>query len=703
MAATPVQILLRIVAAFFFLLTISSGAHAQPCGDLAKVLTPASTEFAGWQLGPITPKQGTIEALVLRSSDGAPLSLELRKSIWEKDPASGELKRPAYEHSVKAVWRGPQPAPIEIEDLSKWLRNRIQQAPKAVDGAFASLEQIEAGSPCAGGEVRMKGATERLSAEVQETFVASEDHQRTPGSPWFTWSLLFLFLLSCGWAIRSQWAERESDPDWIWWCLGVLTLGFTGLVFWLPDVVLHENYHGFETIRVVARGSDQPLHAYEPYGFMHVAMSRILGFFAPDGHQTFFASRVATSLCLPVSYLLFRALSKRATVALMATVFLSLQPAFLFAARAETVVAPGLLLVLLSAWLCLRAGQLRSWRALALATASCVLLANFRLIGPIMAPFCMAFVLGVAPTTSGQLRAGLWLRALVGSALIVLALSFGHLSHTLDAVSSGHGGRYGLDYYPPLVLAQPWVHWFVLLTGMGGLFFGLKGQRWRLTVLFASMIALSLATMPAANSWLSTVRYQLWLLVPLSLGLGFGLVHLWTSDRGLRFGFVLIFLMAILGSFVAPFHLSRSVHPETAQLNTWRAGVGSLPSKALVVVPTGEHGRFNLQYPDVELKTSRPDLELRALGQLKDRKDLLKNREVFAFMPLQCRVDLARDAVPADPEASECGLFDKIGTWTPFHVDPVVVAAPEDFLEGWWNLHPYGMDKVSIGFYRLKL
>jgi hypothetical protein len=698
-----VKFLLRTVAAFFVLIVMLVGhAEAQPCGALATALTPDAAQFEGWQLGPITPKQGTLEALVLRSSDGAPLSLEIRKSIWLKDPETGELQRPAYAHSVKAVWRGPAPEPGEIPALSAWLRSQIQTQPEAVEEAFASLDQIEAGSPCAGGEVRLKSTASQISQSVQESFVAPEDHLRTPGSPWFSWALILIFALLCAASIRAQWTARERDPSWIWWCLGALTLGFTGLVFWLPDVVLHENYHGFETIRVVARGSDQPLHAFEPYGFMHVALSRVFGFFASDGHQTFFASRLAGALCIPVAYLFFRALSGRASVALVGSAFLSIQPSFLYAARAETVVTTGLLLVLLSAWLCMRAGQLRSLRALAVATASCVLLANFRLTGPILTPFCMALVLGARPASSDPSPSSKhWTKALVGAALLILVLSYGHLSHALEAVSSGHGGRYGMDYYPPLLLAQSWVPWFVALTGLGGLIFGLKTQRWRLIVLLASMVTLSLATMPAANSWLSTVRYQTWLLLPVCLGLGYGLVHLGSTDRALRFGFVLIVLLAILGSLVTPYRLSRTLHPEKAQLEIWRAGYQALPQKARVAIPTGEHGRFNLQVPDVELKASRPDIDLRAFSQLKDRADLMKDVSLFAFMPLQCRVDLARDAVPSDGRPSECGLFDELGTWVPFYVRSVEVKVPRESLKGWWNLHPYPKPSVTIGFYRL--
>jgi len=704
MAATFVKYLLRNVAAFFLLSLAVGDLQAQPCGELADVLTPDPAQFDGWQLGPITPKQGTVEALILRSSDGAPLSLEMRKAIWIKNPETGELERPAYAHNFKAVWRGPDPQPAEIPELSKWLQSQVHAHPEAVEEAFASIQQIQDGSPCAGGEVRSKGTASRISSQVQESFVAPEDHLRTPGSPWLSWGLILFFILASGWALRTQWRAREADSNWIWWCLGALTLGFTGLVLWLPDVVLHENYHGFETIRVVARGSDQPLHAFEPYGFLHVAMSRVLGFLASDGHQTFLASRIAGALCVPAAYLFFRALSGRARVALIGTAFLAVQPSFLFAARAETVVTIGLLLSLMCGWLCLRAGQLRTWRALAVATASCVLLANFRLLGPILAPFMAALVLGgPQPSSDVRLAGKEWAKALMGAILLVLLLSYGHLSHTLDAVSSGHGGRYGLDFYPPLVLSQSWVPWFVALTGIGGLVFGLRTQRWRLAVVLCSMVALSVATMPAANSWLSTVRYQMWLLVPVSLGLGYGLVHLGSTDRALRFGFVLVLLLAILGSFVSPYQLSRVPHPESAQLQLWRAGYKALPEKARIGIPTGEHGRFNLQVPDVELKASRPDIDLRAFSQLKERPDLLKEREIFAFMPLQCRVDLARDAVPGDGSLSECALFDSLGAWVPFIVQSVNVAAPKPSLEGWWNIHPYPAATVEIGFYRLKL
>jgi hypothetical protein len=269
-------------------------------------------------------------------------------------------------------------------------------------------------------------------------------------------------------------------------------------------------------------------------------------------------------------------------------------------------------------------------------------------------------------------------------------------------VSSGHGDRYGLDFYPPLVLAQAWVPGLVAVAALVGLLLGLKTRIWSLVLLLLSMAALVGATMPAANSWLSTVRYQLWLLVPLALGLAYVVDHLRSMKTSSARGALVFLLVVMAWSYRTPYSLMAEVHPETAQLQVWRQGYQALPAKARVGIPTGEHGRFNLQVPDVELKRARPDVELRAFSQLRDRPDLLADGPVFAFVPLPCRVDLTRDAVPADASKSECALLNKIGTWSPFFVRPIMVKAPYEGLEGWWNLHPYPAESVEIGFYRLE-
>jgi hypothetical protein len=207
--------------------------------------------------------------------------------------------------------------------------------------------------------------------------------------------------------------------------------------------------------------------------------------------------------------------------------------------------------------------------------------------------------------------------------------------------------------------------------------------------------------MPAANSWLSTVRYQSWQLIPLSLGLGYGVHFLGCRKAPLGFALVIVFLMTLFATMRGGFDLSFERHPESAQLDVWRKGYEALPKNALVGIPTGEHGRFNLQYADVEMRSSRPDLELRALSQLKNRPDLLKDRPIFVFIPLQCRVDLASDAVPDKGKSSECDLWKSLGRWDEALVSEVRVATPREDLKGWWNLHPYSSATVTIGFYSL--
>ncbi|MBR57938.1 MAG: hypothetical protein CMH54_07750 [Myxococcales bacterium] len=693
------------------LLVSSTQAFASPaaCQAMVDLVAPNAEEPSGklgeWRVRAITPREGTVE-LLLGKGDATILRTEIRRAIWSK--VDGRYVRPPCPFEMTSSLRGPGGDTAESEDLERWLEQRICCHPETVESIFKEQVRLPDGEKCSMAVRSGKGLWRSIWETVSHTFVGPIDHSRTAGSPWFAWLVVFVFVLTVFLARTELWRALSAHNKSVWIAVLTLTVTYAIWLFLLDDTVIHENYHGWETVRVVSGGPNEPFAAYDPYGFLQIILARILGGLASPGGETFLASRIASVLTVPALFLVFFSLVPRVSFALCASIVFIIQPAVLLAARAETVTSTGILLIVLSLWLVVLAARTRSVPVLVAAAGALALLGNYRLIGPVMVPCTALWVFVVSPRPDVKHMTNRWWVsvALAGLALAVLCLP--HALVMMEHTFGQHGGRYGRGYYLTILQVSEWTSWLFVTVALVGVGLFLRGY-WRMMVVAAlGMLVLALGTMPAANSWLSTARYQLWMLVP-CCGLVSGVLVLLPQRYG-RKGLVgAVALAALLvGSYERPVAMVSRTHPETAQLKLWRSVSQELPRNSTLVVPTGEFGRFNLQLPDVEFRSKRPDVRLTDTESFIQRTRCGQDRTAYVFIPLACRTNPALEGASPVPTSS-CvrlvksfaphlsnvpGLTRKIPLQLPASLDR------DGTISRWWNLHPYDTAEVEIGLYR---
>ncbi len=691
------------------LLLVPAGAGAESpkrCDRLAAALDPGGEEApvapGTWVIGLVSARAHTLEVLYLRKSDGAPLALYIRARPRAQEEAH------ARPYTLEGRWRGPEPEPAEVAALVSWARERLAEVPLAARHAFVTTKHLPSGTACNAerpeGAEAAEGEPEAVVSRVRtplERFVYWADRTRTNESPWLAWLLILALLVSLGAALPSIAAAQPPASPGCWLGLGLVCSVFGALVWLLPDTVLHENWHGYELIRVAAAVEDTPYYPYEPYGFMSVAWARLLGMLAEPGHETFAASRVAMLLAIPGVFLWALSTIESQRAALVAAGLFAAQPVSLYAARAETSTSIGVLLIVLFAWLATLAARRRDLRLLLAAALAGTVLLRFRLLGAVVMPPLALLVLALRPdvelSAAGRRR---WRRAvwLLGAAAVALALP--HLAVVLPPLFEARHSEFEWHYFPSLLDTPYWSSPVITLMAAAGALALLPRRPRMVALLVAALLFTYVASLPAANTWAGCARYQAWAAAAVAL-LAAAAVEAVIARAGrlAPAAALLLVLLPALGSGTAAATLAVE-HPESAQLHVFRRAVKSLEPHAVLAAPVGIARGANLQIPDAELMAARPDV------LLVDLRDVVAGlptgaRPVYYFDPLPCSIA----GGPYGPcTGREALALRPVWTEGVSHELPPDLNPRGDY-GSWWNhergYHDYPPGPAVIGLYRV--
>lgn len=540
----------------------------------------------------------------------------------------------------------------------------------------------------------------------------------TGGTPrWLALALLALLAAGLLLSSRRWWAPLRAATGWRWAAgVGVVTATQAALLFWLPDVVLHPNAHGWDLVRVLAGDATSPFPLFERYGTLHVELARLLGAVAAPGHETFLASRIAGIAVVPLVFALGTTGLAAPRAGLIGAGLLASAPALLFAARGETVTAPGLLLVVLTAWLAATAARRRDLALLAVAALAAACLASFRLMGPILAPAAAAFaLLGAAPGVTSPKH---WRVAVVTAAAAAVALAFPHLLQIGTMMTAEMAARTNAAEVPNTLLTSPMLTPAALpLVAAAGVIMLALGRRLT-ALLLTAWVALALVAPASSSGWYQDqARYQTMMLPALCLAAGWA-VHGALSLPQRRIG-ALASLLA-LAALLPNQHLAGRVmsvdQAEAQQLYAWRQLAAHLPPGAWVIVPVRTRSKARTSLPDTELKTARPDVRIVSLDEVRPgpgRETPSGDRPLFWFEPLSCS---ARYPGEPDEVASDCVaarrelVLRPVRSWgVDAELPPAIAAALRDSnVPGLfptrgnpqqWNPRPFDRAPLRIGLY----
>lgn len=428
-----------------------------------------------------------------------------------------------------------------------------------------------------------------------------------------------------------------------------LILLVTAAALWaLPDTVLYHAGHGWELVQLIHEGSLSDAHA----GALAPLLSNALGAFASPGHEAFQAARLGALLAVFLMAMWLFLLTERPWLSVIAALLLALQPAFHYAGRSEYVATPGLALLLLALTLATWAGRERSLVLMAAATVALSMVASFRALGSVGWPVCalMFFV----PRPVQPPRSARWFALPIAA---VACVSWISLDRVLN-VGVAYLPSEGLSLFPNLgqdqLLGDPiWSAPALAVAALCGCaLWSVRRERTfssKLTVmgLLALFLGVVFATQHVAGTYLNTPRYHLWLLVPGCAGAALSIDVLRRGRHWAHRGALFLLAGALVWGSLTPWALSLERHPESRQLDAWRATLRELPPGARLHVPVvrGEH---RVALPWAELRASRPDVHL-SPGPLPSQSG------TFAFFPLDCMrasLDpdpLMRDDCPASP------------------------------------------------------
>ena len=488
------------------------------------------------------------------------------------------------------------------------------------------------------------------STKTQTTKQAKEASPPPSGSPrWL--SALLLLALACSLVAnrRRIAAGFEHLPPGTALIGGALSAALYGLLLLMDDVVLHPNAHGWDTVRSVAAFTETPFPLWSRYGSFVIESGRLFGIFAEPGRETFVASRVCAALAGFAFYALALALFTKRTPALLATGLFIASPALIYVGRGEALSACGLLFALLSAWLFALAARRRDLWLLGSAALALACLANFRLMGPLMAPFVALFALlpALGSTSADQGRPW-WHYALAAWALAAL-ISLPHLWQMAWMMVAEMAARPEAGVVPRTLIDSPlWTPSALTFAAAVGVVSLALMRRMGLAALLAVWLLVAIVA-PAASAayFQDQARYQVYALPALALLGAVALIRCAALPRLIAAGIALLWLTA----FVWGLHLAGQVqatdHAEATQLRSWRTLATLLPADAWLVVPVETRGRARTALPDVELITMRPDLRLVSLDEARQAQ----GAALYYYEGLSCAA-----RYPSDPEgaASDC-------------------------------------------------
>ena len=532
------------------------------------------------------------------------------------------------------------------------------------------------------------------------------------GTPRWLAALLLLALASALATYRLAIGRAIVARAGTGWRLALfLSLTTGALLFWMEDVVLHPNAHGWDTIRSVAGFSETPFPLWDRYGAFVIELGRLLGLAADSGRETWVASRLAAALSVLVTYLMTLSVLKSHVIALISSGLVATSPVLLFSGRGEALSTSGVLLTCLSAWLFALAARRRIVPLLACGAIALACLANFRLMGPIMAPCVGLFALlpSEAPVDARDERRWrvLALAAWAGAAIVATP----HLLRMGWLMGAELGVRPEANVIPRTLLDSPmWTPFALFAMAAWGLLWLARTQPF--VALLSGLWLAGALVGPATSSafYQDQARYQVFALPALALCAAAGLSAVRAWPRRVAAPLVVAWLIWFgLGQQLAG-EVMATDQAEATQLRAWRAAAEALPTGAWLAVPVDTQGRARTALPDVELLARRPDVRLVSLQEAERAADA----PVFWFEGLSC---FAR--YPADPEdpARDCRAARSQAYLTPrirWRVDPELpeslarrVRSPRASLSplagdpGQWNPRPFVRDPLVIGLYQL--
>ena len=508
-------------------------------------------------------------------------------------------------------------------------------------------------------KVRLQEATSAkrlrvLWPEKEETKQVQETEARGP--PWWrevekVIVLLLLVGLALGLLLswRILWTKLRQIKRQDAWALGVLQFLLCVALWVADDTVLYHSGHGWALAELIHQASTSDPHA----GALAPLWSYLLGWPGSAGQEAFFASRVGLMLSIWMMWSWILLMSGSRSFAWISAVTLLAQPAFFLAARSEYVASPGLALLLLTLNLLTLAGRERDWRLILAAASALGLLASFRALGPVVWPFVGLFLLVSYPIQTRKR-----LKTIIGASLVVGLCAAPSLLRVLG-VGTSYMPKEGLSVWPDFgqtqLLGDPL--WTGPLLGfaalLGGVLWILRREdgtlyrsRLAAVALLGMVWAIVYATQHVAGTYLNTPRYHLWLLVPASASIGYVGGVLVRRGRRIELAGYAGCLLVLGTGLIQPWTTSLERHPESRQLDAWRAATQDLPRGATLIVPE-RRGEHEIKLPMTELMHMRPDIKIqrRAAGEASG---------IYAFKPLDC---LRPSLQPGDAVRDDCRMF----------------------------------------------
>ncbi|MGB0589443.1 MAG: glycosyltransferase family 39 protein [Myxococcota bacterium] len=555
-----------------------------------------------------------------------------------------------------------------------------------------------------------------VPADGKETLERAATTMESPpaGTPRWLAALLLLALASSIATYRATIAHEVRQHAGRGWVLaGGVALALGATLFAMDDVVLHPNAHGWDTVRSVVGFNQTPFPLWDRYGTFVIELGRLLGLGAEPGRETFVAARLAATVSVIVMYALGLALFRSRSGALVAAGAFATSPAILFVGRGEALSAPGVLLMLLAAWLLALAARRRHLGLLISGGIALACLANFRLMGPVMAPAVGLLALLPHDAELPSRPPGTWVRWAIltwfGAALVASP----HLWRMLWMMTAELGVRPEATTIPRTLIDSPmWTPFALLALAVTGLMSLAHRRRW--LALSLSLWALCAVLAPASSSafYQDQARYQVYVVPALALCSAAALVLLWRQRRAVAVTVTLgWFVCFAWGQELAGEALATD-QAEVSQLRAWRALSQDLPKGAWLAVPVATNGRARTALPDVELLHARPDVRLVNLDEARQAA----GAPLYWFEGLSCAAHY-----PSDPPeaARDCIAAREQATLSPARLMAVDaelpadlaarIASPGQSLTPWggdptqWNPRPFTSAPVTIGLYRMHL
>ncbi len=520
--------------------------------------------------------------------------------------------------------------------------------------------------------------------------------------------LLALLVLALALAFARRRLGLPPAPRATWLAVAALTATLAVALALLDDVVGHPNAHGWDTVRALVGPSGSPYRAFQPYGLFDVHLAAVLGAPAAAGHETFLASRVAATLCVPLTFLFALAATARPRVALAAAALYATHPALLYSGRAESVTTPGVALLLVTALVATLAARRRDPRLLAAAALSLGVLANFRLMGLVLAPLVALLLLlpaadppqPAAPPAAPPRR--WWPRVLaawaVGAAIAV--------PHGLAILALFGQGTEPRTLHPELnVLTSPlWTAPALLALAATGALWLLRRRPLLAAIALAWTLAAVIAPSAATSSWQDQARYHGFGLPAFALlaGAAFDLPLARLPRRAAAALVALVAAWLVHGA-VLPWRAQANGNIDTAQLHLWREAAAALPRDAVLVVPVRLGNKNRASLPDTELLAARPDVRVLDLRALERPAAGAPPRPTFWFRSVACHLE---DLDPAAAPDSDCRAAEATLRLSPVLVRPLsdaldpAITAQLDGGYG-WSFYRLPDAPLPVGLYRV--